>query len=238
MGAADLFEEKYFRTNIGGDQYFSIAKELRPEDVELAAIVFTGLALGFRGKYRERPEKAVEIKNRVYRLLAEYLADVGDKITPEAYHVTAAPARKLSPAVTLARVAIVGVGILFLYYAITWLMWAALGRRPADRRAGDGADVAPCRNSSLFSRGFRGRSSTSAPPSSSFPSATSSSASSGSRSTGGSSSLGLLVIVAAVVLFEFLRKGREKQKGRAFEGELRKDSQSGGERRRKRCARR
>ena len=40
--------------------------------------------------------------------------------------------------------------------------------------------------------------------------------------------LGLLVVVAAVVLFEFLRKGREKQKGRAFEGELRKDSQSGG----------
>lgn len=40
--------------------------------------------------------------------------------------------------------------------------------------------------------------------------------------------LGLLVVVAAVVLFEFLRKGREKQKGRAFEGELRKDSQAGG----------
>lgn len=119
-----IFEEKYFRTNIGGDQFFAIAKDLRPEDVELASVMFTGLALGFRGKYRERPEKAVEVKNRVYRLLAEYLADVGDKITPEAYHVTAAPARKLSPAVTLARVAIVGVGLLVLYYAITWLMWA------------------------------------------------------------------------------------------------------------------
>ena len=119
-----LFEEKHFKTNIGGDQFFAIAKELRPEDVELAAIMFTGLALGFRGKYRERPEKAIEVKNRVYRLLAEYLADVGDKITPDAYHVTAAPARKLSPAVTLARVAIVGVGLLVLYYGITWLMWA------------------------------------------------------------------------------------------------------------------
>src|ERR1019366_7371566 len=40
--------------------------------------------------------------------------------------------------------------------------------------------------------------------------------------------LGLLVVVAVVVLFEYLRKGREKQKGRAFEGELRKDSQSAG----------
>lgn len=119
-----IFEEKYFKTNIGGDQFFSIAKELRPDDVELAAIIFTGLALGFRGKYRESPEKAVEIKKRVYRILSEYLADVGEKITPEAYYVTAVPARKLSPAVTLARVAIVGAGILVLYWAITWLMWA------------------------------------------------------------------------------------------------------------------
>src|SRR5450756_3174665 len=40
--------------------------------------------------------------------------------------------------------------------------------------------------------------------------------------------LGLLVVVAAVVLFEQLREGREKQKGKAFEGELRKDSQTAG----------
>jgi type IV/VI secretion system ImpK/VasF family protein len=119
-----IFEEKYFKTNIGGDQFFSIAKEIGPDDVALAAILFTGLALGFRGKYRERPEKAVEVKKRVYRILSEYLADAGEKITPDAYHVTAVPARKLSPAVTLARVAIVGAGILVLYWAITWLMWA------------------------------------------------------------------------------------------------------------------
>jgi type IV/VI secretion system ImpK/VasF family protein len=119
-----IFEEKYFKTNIGGDQFFSIAKELGPDDVALASIVFTGLALGFRGKYRERPEKAVEVKKRVYRILSEYLADASEKITPDAYHVTAVPARRLSPAVTLARVAIVGAGILVLYWAITWLMWA------------------------------------------------------------------------------------------------------------------
>ena len=34
--------------------------------------------------------------------------------------------------------------------------------------------------------------------------------------------------MVAVVIFELLRKGREKQKGKAFEGELRKDSQSAG----------
>ncbi len=40
--------------------------------------------------------------------------------------------------------------------------------------------------------------------------------------------LGLLLIVVAIIVFEQIRKGREKQKGAAFEGELRKDSQSGG----------
>jgi hypothetical protein len=40
--------------------------------------------------------------------------------------------------------------------------------------------------------------------------------------------LGMLVVLAAVFLFEHLRKGREKQRGEAFEGELRKDSQAAG----------
>ena len=40
--------------------------------------------------------------------------------------------------------------------------------------------------------------------------------------------LGLLLIVVAIVIFEQVRKGREKQKGKAFEGELRKDSQAAG----------
>lgn len=40
--------------------------------------------------------------------------------------------------------------------------------------------------------------------------------------------LGMLVVLGAVLLFEQLRKGREKQRGQAFEGELRKDSQAAG----------
>lgn len=121
-----IFEEKYFRSNVGGDQYFAIAKELRPEDVELAAIVFAGLALGFRGKYRERAEKLSEVRKSVYRLLSEYLASTGDKITPEAYHVQPGPPRRINPAVTLAKVAIAGGGALVLYYVVTILLWSTL----------------------------------------------------------------------------------------------------------------
>ncbi len=121
-----IFEEKFFRSNVGGDQYFAIAKDLRPEDVELAGIVFAGLALGFRGKYRERPEKLAEVRKSVYRLLAEYLATTSDKITPEAYHVQAGPPKRINPAITLARVAIISVGGLVLYYVVTFLLWASL----------------------------------------------------------------------------------------------------------------
>jgi type IV/VI secretion system ImpK/VasF family protein len=121
-----IFEEKYFRTNVGGDQYFAIAKELRAEDVELAAIVFAGLALGFRGKFRERPEKLAETRSNVYRLLSEYVASAGDKLTPDAYHIQAGPPKRINPAITLARVAIVGVGGLLLYYLVTFLLWASL----------------------------------------------------------------------------------------------------------------
>ena len=121
-----LFEEKYFRSNIGGDQYFAIAKELKAEDVEFASIVYAGLALGFRGKYRERPEKLAEVRKSTYRLLSEYLATQSDKITPEAYTVMASAGKRLNPVVTLGRVAIIGFGVLIMYYLLTFLLWGSL----------------------------------------------------------------------------------------------------------------
>jgi type IV/VI secretion system ImpK/VasF family protein len=121
-----IFEEKYFRSNIGGDQYFAIAKELKPEDVELASIVYAGLALGFRGKYRERPEKLAEVRKSTYRLLSEYLASQSDKVTPEAYAVMATAGKRLNPVVTLGRVAIVSFSVLIGFWLLTFLSWASL----------------------------------------------------------------------------------------------------------------
>ena len=121
-----ILEEKYFRSNIGGDQYFAIAKELKPEDVELASVVYAGLALGFRGKYRERPEKLAEVRKNTYRLLSEYLASQSDKITPEAYTVMASAGKRLNPVVTLGRVAIISFGVLVMYYFLTFLLWGSL----------------------------------------------------------------------------------------------------------------
>ncbi len=121
-----ILEEKYFGTNVGGDQFFALARELQPEDVEVASILYAGLVLGFRGKFRERPEKLSDARKAVYRLLAEYLATSGDKLTPEAYHVKAGGQKRIPAAVTLGRVAIVAVGAFVLYYVVTFLMWSSL----------------------------------------------------------------------------------------------------------------
>ena len=131
-----LLEEKTFGSNIGGEKYFTIANELRPEETELAAILFAGIALGFGGKYRERPEKLGEVRQRLYRLNAEYLASTGDKITPAAYHVEPTAARRLSPLVNLYRLLIVAGGILILYYVLAFALWSnSLGEIRAAARA-------------------------------------------------------------------------------------------------------
>lgn len=118
-----LLEEKTFGTNIGGEKYFTMAAELRPDDVAIAAILFTGITLGFGGKYRERPEKLSEVRKRLYRQCAEYFANLGDKLTPAAYHVDAQPQRRLSPLINLYRVLIVAFGLLLLYYTVAFFLW-------------------------------------------------------------------------------------------------------------------
>lgn len=119
----NLLEEKFFGTNIGGDKIFQLAAELRQDEVELASLLYTALSLGVSGRYRENPQKLAEVKSRLYRQMSEYLADVQSKITPDAYHVVARTARRLSPAVTLGRILIVALGVVVLYWVVTRLLW-------------------------------------------------------------------------------------------------------------------
>ncbi len=121
-----LLEERHFQTNIGGDKIFQIAEELRYDEVELATMLYTAICLGVKGGYHHQPEKLEEVKNKLYRQAGEYLAEVRDKLTPDAYHVDAKEAVKLSPAVTLARVLIVGAGLVLLYWLATRLSWGVV----------------------------------------------------------------------------------------------------------------
>ena len=121
-----LLEQRFFQSNIGGDKLFQIASELRYDDVEMAAILHTAICLGVRGTYHRKPEKLAEIKSKLYRQLSEYLVEVQKQITPDAYFVSAKKSTRVSPAVTLARVAIVAVGIVVLYFLVSRGLWAGL----------------------------------------------------------------------------------------------------------------
>jgi type IV/VI secretion system ImpK/VasF family protein len=118
-----LLEKSYFGTNIGGDEIFRLASELRYDEVEMAAILFTAIALGVRGTFHHKPEKLAEVRSKLYRQMSEYLADSQHQLTPGAYHVTPREARKISPAVTLARVALVSAGLLVLYWVFALVGW-------------------------------------------------------------------------------------------------------------------
>ena len=116
-------EERYFQTNVGGDRLFQIASELRYDEVELAALLYTAICLGVKGTFHLQPEKLTEVKNKLYRQMSEYLAEVQHQLTPDAYHVNERAPQKLSTVVTLGRVAIVTVGLIFIYWLATRFAW-------------------------------------------------------------------------------------------------------------------
>lgn len=121
-----LLEQKHFNTNIGGDKVFMIAEELIQDEVELATILYTAISLGVKGRYHRRPEKLQEVKSKLYRQLGEYLGDVQNIITPDAYNFTPSPAKKLTIGVALTHIGI-GVGVLVVFYVIANLaMWGGV----------------------------------------------------------------------------------------------------------------
>jgi type VI protein secretion system component VasF len=92
----------------------------------MAAILFSVIALGVRGTFHHKPEKLAEVKAKLYRQLSEYLAETKGQITPGAYHVLAQGLKRVSPAVTLMRIGIVGLGIVILYWIVTRGLWLGL----------------------------------------------------------------------------------------------------------------
>jgi type IV/VI secretion system ImpK/VasF family protein len=125
-GQWEPLEMRYFSSNVGGDRIFEIASELQYDEVEMAAILYTAICLGVQGTYHHRPEKLTEIKNKLYRQMSEYVAEVQRHITPDAYHVNDKEPVKLSRAVTLGRVAIVTFGLVLLYWFVARVVWSGL----------------------------------------------------------------------------------------------------------------
>lgn len=122
----NLLEEKHFNTNIGGDKVFMIAEELMHDEDELAAILYTAVSLGAKGRYHRRPEKLQEIKSKLYRQLGEYLGDVQNIITPDAYNFAPSSPVKLSLGVALTHIGIIAGALIVVYFIFSLGLWASV----------------------------------------------------------------------------------------------------------------
>jgi type IV/VI secretion system ImpK/VasF family protein len=120
---SDLLETKIFGTAIAGEKFFKMANELEETDSDLALIFYICLCLGFKGPYSEDDEALQDLKFRLYKMLPEYMASLPSQLTPEAYHVVPKQARKLSPVINLARVAIVCIGFCVIYVIVNQILW-------------------------------------------------------------------------------------------------------------------
>ena len=116
-----LLEMRLFGTNIGGDEIFRIASELKDNETELAAVLYTALSLG---NFYSKLELLPEVKTKLYRQLQEYLVSVKpDRLTPGAYEVVESKPVRFSPAITGARVALLAFGLVGLYWGAARLSW-------------------------------------------------------------------------------------------------------------------
>jgi type VI secretion system protein ImpK len=94
---ANLLETELFGTRSAGEAVFDRIERLleraEPKDLELAAIYLTALALGFRGRYGDRPDYGAvdRYKHRLYQLIFTKSPDLTDpfrKLLPQCYDAT------------------------------------------------------------------------------------------------------------------------------------------------------
>lgn len=130
--ASQTLEERYFGTQIAGDQFFVLIDELRDDEPEVAQILYTCLCLGFRGRYREDAQELQSLRSRLYRQIPDHMASHGKKLCPDAYRVEEGGTGGLRPLVNLVRVAIVCVVFIIVYLVVSQLLWNQVTRTIAE----------------------------------------------------------------------------------------------------------
>lgn len=114
--SAQLLEQRFFQTSIGGVRFFELVEEIREGEPELAEIYYLCLALGFCGKYAAGSQELDSYRRKLMRMLPDRIPPDEKRITPQAYHVVEGEA-KGSPMVNLVRIAI-ACGVFVLAYVI------------------------------------------------------------------------------------------------------------------------
>ena len=94
---ANLLETELFGTRCAGEAVFDRIERLleraEPKDLELGAVYLTALALGFRGRYGDRPDYGAvdRYKQRLYQVIFTKSPDLTDpfrKLLPQCYDAT------------------------------------------------------------------------------------------------------------------------------------------------------
>ncbi|HAO22313.1 MAG TPA: hypothetical protein DCQ37_18720 [Desulfobacteraceae bacterium] len=101
----DSLEVRFFNTNFAGDHFFDkidvLLKNADPVSAEIAAVYFLALSLGFKGKYRKRPDSddLRQYKERLFRFIFHKNPDSeGERLFPQTYqnNLTEAGNRRFS----------------------------------------------------------------------------------------------------------------------------------------------
>lgn len=106
----ELLEQHFFGTSIAGEEFFERLKEVRPEDDQLAEIYFICLSLGFRGRYRSRPEERQELQQRLYSQIPDRITKKSDLLSPGVYDQNVERDMTKLPVVSAARYAVILAG--------------------------------------------------------------------------------------------------------------------------------
>lgn len=110
----DLVEQHYFGTAIAGEEFFVRLKEVAPDEDQLAEVYFLCLSLGFKGRYRSRPEEREEMKQRLYRSVPARLESKNDPLCPGIEDHTVEKEMVLMPAAATLRLVAILIGALGL----------------------------------------------------------------------------------------------------------------------------
>ncbi|OKY76357.1 MAG: hypothetical protein BM485_03720 [Desulfobulbaceae bacterium DB1] len=118
-----LLEMEFFRTSVVGERFYDLLENEGYRDPELAELFYTILALGFRGRYRNQPEKVTGLKLRTYALLPNRLPDDERRLTPGAEHVIAGDTRYLPKLFGLSAIIAVLLVSFLIYFITSQWMW-------------------------------------------------------------------------------------------------------------------
>jgi len=120
----DLLEMELFNSSVAGERFFELLESEGYRDPDLAEIFFIAMALGFQGKYRNKPETIGKYKDRCYALMPDRLAEDEKMIAPDAAAVACEGRESVSPLFGLWTVVVVAVVSFGLYAVASQWMWA------------------------------------------------------------------------------------------------------------------